>query len=686
MDLSRFNEQQRRAIEYSDGPLLILAGAGSGKTSVLTTKIAYLIKEKNYDYGDILAITFTNKAAKEMKERVYHLLHEDANKMQVSTFHSFGLQILKIHANKLGYKNNFTILDSDDTLALIKKIMIEKNINPKEISPKAIKNAISSAKNELQTAADYEKYASDYFNKMVYAVYRRYEEKLKLNNSFDFDDLLIKPILIFENYPEVLKYYQLKYKYVLIDEYQDTNHAQYVLTKKIVKEHERICVVGDENQSIYSFRGSNYKNILNFEKDYPSAQVIMLEQNYRSTQTILKAANSVIINNKSRKEKKLWTTNQEGIKINYKRCSDEKSEAYYVVSEIKKMSNYKEIAILYRTNAQARNIEEELRRNDVPFKTVGGFNYYNRAEIKDLLAYLKLIYNTDDDLSLTRIINVPKRKIGDKTIANIQEKANSLNTSLYKAIDSGKELIFKNLIEELINNSNEMTLSEFVSVLIEKTEIKKELELDKDLTSYSKIENIEEFISVAKNFEEKYGTNDLGAFLDEISLISDVDSIDNKNYVHLMTVHSAKGLEFDNVFIIGMEENLFPHQQSLYSTEDMEEERRLCYVAITRAKEKLWITNAQTRTIFGKESYNSESRFIKEIDEDTIEKEITEKANKFIKHEYRDEEYSKGDKILHEKYGLGVIVSVGEQFIDVAFPVEIGLKSLIKGHKTYKKV
>ena len=591
MNLDSLNDRQIEAVKNVDGPMLILAGAGSGKTRVLTTKIAYLIEEKGIDPYNILAITFTNKAANEMKERVEKMLGMDTRKIQISTFHSFGLSIIKKNYDKLDLKSNFTIVDSDDTLSTIKKILKDLNFDSKFFNPKTIRNRISSAKNELIDPDKLEKFIGNEIDEVVVKVYRKYEEKLRVNNSVDFDDLLMLPILLFKRYPEILAYYQEKYKYILIDEYQDTNEVQYILTKMLSSKYKNICVVGDPDQSIYGFRGSNYRNILNFEHDYNNAKIILLEQNYRSTKNILNAANDVIKNNKKRKEKNLWTDNDSGDKIEYKRCEDEKDEASFVLKDIKSLIknnvSLDKIAILYRTNAQSRNIEEYFLRENISYKVVGSFYFYNRKEIKDLICYLKLIYNPNDDISLNRIINVPKRGIGLKTLENLTTKASIMNDSIFNIIDSGKELEFKKLILDLQNKSEELSLTELVDFILEKSGIKKELEEEDSIESQSRLENLEEFKSITKNFEDRYGVISLAEFLDEISLVSDLEEHKNDtNVVTLMTVHSAKGLEFDYVYLIGLEEGIFPHNMSLCSENDVEEERRLCYVAITRAKKR----------------------------------------------------------------------------------------------------
>ena len=695
MNLDNLNNKQIEAVTTTEGPMLVLAGAGSGKTKVLTTKIAYLIEEKKIDPTNILAITFTNKAANEMKERVKNMLGIDAYSIQISTFHSFGLSIIKKHYEKLGFKSNFTIIDSDDSLSTIKRILKDMNYDPKFFNPKTIRNKISSAKNELMNPDDLDKFTNNEIDEVTVKVYRKYQEKLKTNNSLDFDDLLMMPILLFNEYKEVLSYYQDRFKYILIDEYQDTNEVQYILTKMLSAKYKNICVVGDPDQSIYGFRGSNYRNILNFEKDYKNTKVILLEQNYRSTKNILGAANSVIKNNKNRKEKDLWTDNILGNKVKYKRCSDEKDEATYVMSNIKKLINngveLKDIAILYRTNAQSRNIEEVFLRENIPYKVVGSFYFYNRKEIKDLISYLKLIYNTSDDISLNRIINVPKRGIGLKTLENLTTKANILNDSIFNVIESGKELEFKKLILKLQEASEELSLTELVDLVLNETGIKKELELEDTIESQSRLENLEEFKSITKSFEDKYGVVSLSEFLDEISLVSDVEEHkDNVDVVTLMTVHSAKGLEFNHIFIIGLEEGIFPHSMCLYSNDEIEEERRLCYVAITRAKEDLTIINTKKRLLYGQDSYNPPSRFIGEIDSEYLDKEEEKefKSNKIVKKSNIDEneEYNIGEHVIHDKYGEGVIITVDKTILTIAFAHPHGIVKIMKGHKSLKKI
>lgn len=695
MNIDELNEKQQEAVKKTEGPLLILAGAGSGKTKVLTTKVAYLIENMDVSPYNILAITFTNKAATEMKERLHSLIGEKAGYIQVSTFHSFGLKILRENYEKLGYSSNFSIMDSDDSLSIIKKILKDFNLDSKMYNPTAIRHKISGCKNEIISPSEYDKYAISEFEKIVLKVYQKYEETLKRNNAIDFDDLLILPLKLFREHSSILEKYQQRFQYILIDEYQDTNEAQYILTKMISAKYRNICCVGDNDQSIYSFRGANYRNILNFEKDYKDATIIKLEQNYRSTSTILDAANSVIKHNKERKDKNLWSDKKEGEKVSYFRAFNERDEAFYVIREIKKLINngidYENIAVLYRTNAQSRIMEEELLKENIPYRVVGSFYFYSRKEIKDLIAYLRLIHNENDNISLTRVINTPKRGIGLKTISNINLKADMNNISMFEAIDSGKELEFKQLILKLKEISKELTLTELVEKILEVTGIKKELEDEKTLEAEIRLENLEEFKSITKSFEEKNGVISLEDFLLEISLVSDVNEYkDNKNRISLMTVHSVKGLEFDYVFVIGMEEGIFPHINSLMDNSEIEEERRLCYVAITRAKEKLHLVNARMRTLFGKEQANPSSRFLSEIDNNLLEKNFKdEKDEKIEKKEYfHDEEvdYQVGDFVYHDVFGQGKVVEVTNTLISIAFKHPHGIKKLMKNHKSIKKI
>lgn len=694
MNLEYLNDRQKEAVLYGDGPLLILAGAGSGKTSVLTKRVAYLIKERNVSPKNIVAITFTNKAAKEMKERIIKEVGKEGYDIQISTFHSFGLRIIRENYEKLGYEKNFTIIDSDDSLTVVKKILKEMGIDSTRFNPKFIKNQISSCKNEMVTPEKYKNLVNDELSDITYKVYKKYQDTLLRNNSLDFDDLLIKPIELFNKYKEVLENYQELFKYVFIDEYQDTNEAQYILSKMISAKYKNICVVGDDAQSIYSWRGANFKNILNFEKDYKNAKVILLEQNYRSTKTILNAANSVIKNNINKKDKNLWTDNSIGEKIKYVRTNDEKDEASYVTREIRNLVNngvsLDDIAVLYRTNAQSRTIEEGFLNSNIPYKIVGAFAFYSRKEIKDLLAYLKLIYNTKDDVSLMRIINYPKRKIGAKTIENLSMDAVLNGTSMFDVISSGKELEFKKLILEMKEKSEVLSLTETIDMVLDKSGIKSELESEHTLEADIRLENLNEFKSITKTFEEESGIASLEDFLNEVSLVSDVNDQKNDNSpkVTLMTIHAVKGLEYKYVFVIGMEENIFPHINSCEEDGGIEEERRLCYVAITRAKEKLYLVNALRRMLYGKTSVNMPSRFINEIDKDLIDAPEKKMVNmKFNKKEaFNDDNGLKtGDNVIHDIYGPGVVVNVDKSIATIAFKGQ-GIKKLMKNHKSIKKV
>ena len=1048
--LENLNEMQKKAVTHKDGPLLILAGAGSGKTKVLTTRIAYLIKEEGVNPENILAITFTNKAAGEMKERIEKLIGK--TNLQASTFHSFGVKILRENYDKLGYKNNFVIMDSDDSLTLVKKIIKDLGYDPKRFSPYMIRNKISSNKAEFVMPEEYKKFVHCEEDDIVYKVYKKYQEILFKNNSVDFDDLLILPLKLFKENPEVLNYYQEKYRYILIDEYQDTNQAQYLIVKSLAEKYKNIACVGDNDQcllpeskiktdkgvnnicdikkgdlvstaigfgktgfqevesiskkkykgeiikiktrlgksisatpnhvmfsflkpksdhyyvylmykrelgfrigqtsgirrdrkiengvktrlrgengdriwivkvcttkeeatyyeeyysaryglpkvvfkakgrnislsqdtinkfykeiptsqraeklmqdeylyfeyphhfgqtfvsneryrknicitflggshykndnyyshrialatsdekdkeeltnlgfnvrkskfgayrieterkdynnaeyyarmieslkddyiihrkmkllddkpynfmpigslregmsivsfcndkliedevveiskefydgyvydinvkntrnyladdicvhnSIYAFRGANYKNILNFEKDYPTAEIIMLEQNYRSTKTILNAANSVIKNNNFRKDKNLWSDKEEGEKISFYKAYDEVDEVFYIIRKIKELvssgASYQDIAILYRTNAQSRVFEQELLKQNLPFRIIGSFYFYSRKEIKDLLAYLRLIHNSDDDISLMRCINTPKRGIGPKTISEIEESATFYNTSMFSAIKDGKALEFKKIILELKEDLNNCSLTEFIEKVLEKTGMRKALQEEKSLEADIRLENLEEFKSVTKNFEERVGVISLEEFLLEVSLVSDIEEYkDDPNRVTLMTVHAVKGLEFPYVFISGLEEGIFPHKNS-YSPDELEEERRLMYVAITRAMKKLWITSAKKRMIYGQESPSILSRFVKEINEDLLECENKDEKKQVKKEKNiydSDQTYNYGDKVEHDTYGLGVVIEVTNTILTVAFNKNVGIKKILKNHKSIRRV
>lgn len=572
------NDKQLEAVNHTEGPCLVLAGAGSGKTRVLTERIIKLIDDGVSPYN-ILAITFTNKAAKEMRVRVQNKIGDVANSIFIGTFHSFGLRILRENYDAIGYSSNITILDTDDTKSLIKRILKENSFDPADYDIKHIISKISSAKNDGISPLEFSKLFLNEHDKVIGLVYEKYLKLLKENNSVDFDDLLLKPVEIFKKRKDILEKYQERFRYILVDEYQDTNSIQYELCKMLAKKYNNIFVVGDANQSIYSWRNADYRNILNFEKDYKNAHVVLLEENYRSTNTILKAANSVIKNNNEGTKLNLWTSIGDGEKVEYIRVEDEIKESSFVINKIKELVSegysYSDFAVLYRTNAQSRTVEEAFVRNNIPYNIIGSYYFYNRKEIKDLIAYLNLIYNTNDSVSLERVINTPKRGIGTKTIDNIREKANMNDISLFDAIDSGKELEFKKLILELIEDSKTMNLSDLIEDVLVKTGLRREYELDKSIESDTKVENLNEFKSLAVNFEDN-GIYDLSTFLENIMLVSDKGQYaEDDNNVNIMTLHSAKGLEFNIVFILGMEEGIFPHSRSFESAKELEEERRL---------------------------------------------------------------------------------------------------------------
>ena len=692
--LESLNKEQLEAVHHVDGPCLVIAGAGSGKTKVLTTRIAYLI-ESGVSDNNILAITFTNKAAKEMRERLNILVPD--NHVFVGTFHSFELKVLRENLNEVGLDKNFTIIDSDDVLSLIKRIMKEQDVDIKEISPYYVRNKISFIKNELLTEAEVDKYFNTPVERRVIPIYKEYVNVLKRNNSVDFDDLLLLPTKLFRTNKEILERYQEHYKYILIDEYQDTNEVQYKMSKLLAMKYRNIFCVGDANQSIYSFRWANFRNILNFEKDYSDAKVVALEQNYRSTKTILDAANSVIKNNKERKDMELFSNLGVGDNVKYVRSYDEKHEVALIVDEIKKLLangyKYSDIAIFYRTNAQSRILEEVMLKNSFPYKVFGSFYFYNRKEIKDLICYLRLINNTSDDISLRRVINTPKRKIGPKSVEDLAGVANRLGISMFDAISDGRELEFKNLIIELQRDVLNLSLTELIDVVLDKSGLKKELEAEKTLDSELRLENLMEFKSITASFEARTGSANLGDFLDEISLVADIsEHEDGDDVITLMTLHSAKGLEFPVVFITGMEEGIFPHQNAFNEGEEgIEEERRLCYVGFTRAKEKLYLTNAKKRMLYGKTTCNAPSRFIDEIKKDILEvSNMSIKEEKFVS---KDEmyttlevEFNKGDIVMHTIYGRGVVIDVDERFVSIAFARNFGVRKLLKNHKGLKKV
>ncbi|MGV3464030.1 MAG: DNA helicase PcrA, partial [Heyndrickxia sp.] len=651
--LAGLNPEQQEAVKATDGPLLIMAGAGSGKTRVLTHRVAYLMVEKGVNPYNILAITFTNKAAREMKDRIGKIMGGVAEEVWISTFHSMCVRILRRDIDRIGINRNFTILDPTDQQSVIKGILKDKNIDPKKFEPRAILGTISSAKNELVTPEEYSKLVGGFYEQVVSDVYEEYQRRLRKNQALDFDDLIMMTIQLFNRVPETLEFYQRKFQYIHVDEYQDTNRAQYMLVKMLASRFQNICVVGDSDQSIYRWRGADIANILSFEKDYPRAKVIMLEQNYRSTKRILHAANEVIKNNANRKPKKLWTENAEGQKISYYRADSEQSEAQFVARKIKEMVDSGErklsdIAILYRTNAQSRVMEEVLLKSNIDYHIVGGIKFYDRKEIKDILAYLRLIANPDDDISLQRVINVPKRGIGSTSFDKIARYAADNDISIYTAL---KEIDFIGVspkiakaayeFYELIKNYTQMqeylSVTELVDEILDKSGYREMLHAEKSLEAQSRLENIDEFLSVTKNFEEGSEDKSLVAFLTDLALVADIDRLDekeenNNDAIVLMTLHSAKGLEFPVVFLIGLEEGVFPHSRSLMEEAEMEEERRLAYVGITRAEQDLYVTNAAMRTLFGRTNMNPVSRFINEIPEDLLEvlhKEVRKQTSPF---------------------------------------------------------
>lgn len=688
------NDKQIEAVNYKDGPCLVLAGAGSGKTRVLTQRIIKLIEDGVSPYN-ILAITFTNKAAKEMRSRVENSLGSLSDSIFIGTFHSFGLRILRENFRLVGYTSNITILDTDDTKALIKRIIKEMDLDPKDYDIKYIISKISNAKNDGVSPSEYSRLFLHEDDKVIAVIYEKYLKLLKENNSVDFDDLLLKPVELLKKNPEVLEHYQDRFKYILVDEYQDTNSIQYELCKMLAKKYQNIFVVGDANQSIYSWRNADYRNILNFERDYKNAKVILLEENYRSTNNILKAANSVIKNNSEGKKLNLWTSSGDGDKVDYIRVEDEIKEATFVIDKIKDLVSlgykYSDFAVLYRTNAQSRVLEQTCTSNGVPYNVIGSYKYLDRKEIKDLVAYLNLIYNPNDSVSLERVINVPKRGIGAKSIDNIRINAYEKGISMFDAIDSGKELLWKQIILELIEEAKELNLTEIIEEVLVKTGMRQEYESDKSVESARRLEDLEEFKSLAMNFEDS-GIYDLGTFLENIMLVSDTGQYSNNgDEITLMTLHSAKGLEFKVVFIIGMEEGIFPHNRSFESPSELEEERRLCYVGITRAKSKLYLLSAKQRTIFGMTSGTIESRFIKEIDPSVIN--ITNVAkeqvstSKYITDMYTSNEtdFKPGDKVNHNVFGEGVIISINGTIGTIAFNHKVGIKQIAINHKYLTK-
>ncbi|MCC9853493.1 DNA helicase PcrA, partial [Streptococcus agalactiae] len=637
------NDKQAEAVQTTDGPLLIMAGAGSGKTRVLTHRIAYLIDEKYVNPWNILAITFTNKAAREMRERAI-ALNPATQDTLIATFHSMCVRILRREADYIGYNRNFTIVDPGEQRTLMKRIIKQLNLDTKKWNERSILGTISNAKNNLLDEIAYEKQAGDMYTQVIAKCYKAYQEELRRSEAMDFDDLIMMTLRLFDQNKDVLAYYQQRYQYIHVDEYQDTNHAQYQLVKLLASRFKNICVVGDADQSIYGWRGADMQNILDFEKDYPQAKVVLLEENYRSTKKILQAANNVINHNKNRRPKKLWTQNDEGEQIVYHRANNEQEEAVFVASTIDNIvreqgKNFKDFAVLYRTNAQSRTIEEALLKSNIPYTMVGGTKFYSRKEIRDVIAYLNILANTSDNISFERIVNEPKRGVGPGTLEKIRSFAYEQNMSL---LDSSSNVMISplkgkaaqavwdlaNLILTLRSKLDSLTVTEITENLLDKTGYLEALQVQNTLESQARIENIEEFLSVTKNFDDnpeitvegETGLDRLSRFLNDLALIADTDDIATETAeVTLMTLHAAKGLEFPVVFLIGMEEGVFPLSRAIEDADELEEERRLAYVGITRAEQILFLTNANTRTLFGKTSYNRPTRFIREIDDELIQ-------------------------------------------------------------------
>ena len=736
--LNGMNPRQKEAVLHTDGPLLLMAGAGSGKTRVLTHRIAYLIEEKEVNPWNILAITFTNKAAKEMKERVNAILASGGEDVWVSTFHSMCVRILRRDVDFIGYNRNFTIIDSSEQLTLMKRILKELNIDPKKYDPRSILGTISQAKNSLQTPQDFAKMQGSYYEEIAAKCYAAYQKELQYNQCMDFDDLIMNTIRLFEEHPDSLTYYQNKFHYIHVDEYQDTNHAQYTLVNLLAGRFRNLCVVGDADQSIYGWRGADMQNILDFEKDYPDAAVILLEQNYRSTKNILSAANQVIENNSNRKPKNLWTENKEGNKITYYRADNERDETRFIVDRMQEEirsnhRNYGDFAILYRTNAQSRVMEETLLKANIPYKMVGGHKFYDRKEIKDILAYLNVLANPQDSISFERIVNSPKRGIGPGSIEKLRSFASLHEWPLLEAAQNvdlaniggkaGQQLgAFGEMIQEVTQMIPYLTVTELTKEVLDRSGYLEDLKIQNTLEAQARIENLEEFLTVTQEFDKQFEQQNeedadapeekLTVFLNDLALVSDIDNLEeDASQVTLMTLHAAKGLEFPVVFLIGLEEGVFPLSRALMEESELEEERRLAYVGITRAEEALYLTNAFSRTLYGRTQYNRPSRFVEEIDQELLEIEgmrpTPKKTPVFAKktaYSYKQPEtavvpsksatggennsWKPGDKVKHKKWGLGTVVRVGgtskDLELDVAFPSQ-GVKRLLAAFAPIEK-
>lgn len=736
--LNGMNPRQKEAVLHTDGPLLLMAGAGSGKTRVLTHRIAYLIEEKEVNPWNILAITFTNKAAKEMKERVNAILASGGEDVWVSTFHSMCVRILRRDVDFIGYNRNFTIIDSSEQLTLMKRILKELNIDPKKYDPRSILGTISQAKNSLQTPQDFAKMQGSYYEEIAAKCYAAYQKELQYNQCMDFDDLIMNTIRLFEEHPDSLTYYQNKFHYIHVDEYQDTNHAQYTLVNLLAGRFRNLCVVGDADQSIYGWRGADMQNILDFEKDYPDAAVILLEQNYRSTKNILSAANQVIENNSNRKPKNLWTENKEGNKITYYRADNERDETRFIVDRMQEEirsnhRNYGDFAILYRTNAQSRVMEETLLKANIPYKMVGGHKFYDRKEIKDILAYLNVLVNPQDSISFERIVSSPKRGIGPGSIEKLRSFASLHEWPLLEAAQNvdlaniggkaGQQLgAFGEMIQEVTQMIPYLTVTELTKEVLDRSGYLEDLKIQNTLEAQARIENLEEFLTVTQEFDKQFEQQNeedadapeekLTVFLNDLALVSDIDNLEeDASQVTLMTLHAAKGLEFPVVFLIGLEEGVFPLSRALMEESELEEERRLAYVGITRAEEALYLTNAFSRTLYGRTQYNRPSRFVEEIDQELLEIEgmrpTPKKTPVFAKktaYSYKQPEtavvpsksatggennsWKPGDKVKHKKWGLGTVVRVSgtskDLELDVAFPSQ-GVKRLLAAFAPIEK-
>ena len=736
------NPPQQEAVFHTEGPLLILAGAGSGKTRVLTHRIAHLIADKGVNPFNILAITFTNKAAQEMRERVDKLTGADGMSVWVATFHSTCVRILRRYIDRLGYDNRFTIYDSDDQKTLMKEICRKLNIDTKKYKERSLLAQISHAKDEMITPDEMEMNAGGDFNqKKVAQVYREYQAALKSNNALDFDDLLVKTVELFQNCGDVLESYQEKFRYIMVDEYQDTNTVQFKFVSLLAARYGNLCVVGDDDQSIYKFRGANIGNILGFERVFPDAKVIRLEQNYRSTKNILNAANEVIANNAARKEKRLWTENPEGEKLHFRQFMNGFEEAEYVIGDIAKkkrehLADYRECAILYRTNAQSRLFEEKCLKANIPYKIVGGINFYARKEIKDLLCYLKTIDNSADDLAVRRILNVPKRGIGATTVGRVQDYADYMNVSFYDALRVAEEVPsigrslnkiegFVTFIQSLKSKAQAYSVTEILEEVIDLTGYVDELKAEDTEESRARIENIDELISKTVSYEEAMKAEGreatLSGFLEEIALIADIDTVDpDQDYVLLMTLHSAKGLEFPYVYLAGMEDGMFPSSMCIFADDptDMEEERRLCYVGITRAMKELTLTSARQRLVRGETQYNKVSRFVREIPRELVELGMTIQEHKpsmqetpspknsymQMRQTFRAKpfeaqnfkvtkaaslDYGVGDTVRHIKFGVGIVRDIVEGGRDYEVTVDfdkVGVKKMFAGFAKLKKI